>query len=106
MTKREEIERAGFTIMYQLRDDNGAWRKGYRIRCEGCAALSINGHPSHERGCPNEPFECRECGAMLARGEVCDCLRAAEDATGEDPPDSDMIRAKGWERYQVHGGVR
>ena len=24
----------------------------------------------------------------------------------EDPPNSDMIRAKGWERFQVNGGVR
>lgn len=102
MTKREEIERAGFVVVYQLRDDNGAWRKGYRIRCEGCAALSINGRPSHERGCPNEPFECRECGEVLAKGEVCDCLRAAEDFD-DDPPDSDAIRRRGGNGFRCMG---
>ena len=105
-TKRAEIERAGFIVVYQLRAEDGSYCKGFRVRCEQCAALSINGHPSHERGCPNEPFECRECGVMLAAREMCDCLRAVEDEAGEDPPDSDAIRARGWERWQVQGGVR
>jgi len=26
-------------------------------RCSQCEALVINGHPTHERGCPNEPKE-------------------------------------------------
>jgi hypothetical protein len=26
----------------------------WSVRCSGCEALVINGHPCHERGCPNE----------------------------------------------------
>ena len=27
----------------------------YRVRCSQCEALVINGVPTHERGCPNQP---------------------------------------------------
>jgi hypothetical protein len=49
--------------------------KTFRIGCSTCAALAINGVPCHERGCPNETFECKGCSATVARrGTYCeDC---------------------------------
>lgn len=26
----------------------------WKVRCSQCEAVVINGHPCHERGCPNE----------------------------------------------------
>lgn len=28
--------------------------KCWRVRCSQCEVLVINGHPTHETGCPNE----------------------------------------------------
>ena len=46
-------------------------RKGfneYRIGCSQCAALVINGIPTHESGCPNQTYPCRGCDTLLRRG--------------------------------------
>ena len=38
-----------------------------------CVAMTVNGFPVHERGCPNEKTECEECEAIIDRGNrLCD----------------------------------
>ena len=37
----------------------------YRIQCSSCAALVVNGHPIHERGCPQDTRECSGCNARI-----------------------------------------
>lgn len=49
---------------------------GVRVRCSQCEALVINGVACHERGCPNKPPVCRECGQI---GHF-DCVSDYEDA--------------------------
>lgn len=46
-----------------------------RVRCSQCSAVVVNGHPIHERGCPNDTHECRGCNALIpARQHWCeDC---------------------------------
>lgn len=52
--------------------------RAYRVRCDRCEMLMINGVACHERGCPNlgarydrkakewvKLGKCRECGQML-----------------------------------------
>lgn len=41
------------------------FERGAVARCSQCEALCINGHPTHETGCPNSTHECRGCGALL-----------------------------------------
>jgi hypothetical protein len=45
------------------------------VRCSQCAALVINGHPSHETGCQNAMTECNGCNALVpSRQRYCeDC---------------------------------
>lgn len=44
-----------------------------RVRCSQCAAVSINGVPCHETGCPNARGECAECDAPVPkRQRVCE----------------------------------
>ena len=58
----------------------------YKVRCDRCEMVSINGTPCHEHGCPNmgatwnpeeqtwvRYFECGECGDDVRQGEQCDC---------------------------------
>ena len=51
-------------------DENG----GVFVHCSQCAAAVISGVACHEHGCPNQVFQCAECGAMDAsrRGGLCD----------------------------------
>lgn len=39
--------------------------KWNRIRCPQCNAITINGHPVHEFGCPNQKYECQGCNAII-----------------------------------------
>lgn len=39
--------------------------KQYRVRCDNCEALVINGVPCHERGCPDAMHECDGCNALI-----------------------------------------
>jgi hypothetical protein len=52
-----------------------SWPSAYDVKCSQCAALVINGTPTHERGCPNQVHECRGCNASVPRaGAYCeDC---------------------------------
>lgn len=47
----------------------------YRIACNSCASMVVNGYPIHERGCPNDTHECHGCNAIIpARQRYCeDC---------------------------------
>lgn len=56
-------------------DLSTATMKGARIACSQCAALAINGTPTHEHGCPNAVHECNGCNALIpARQRYCgDC---------------------------------
>ena len=51
--------------------------QGRTARCSQCEALCINGHPTHETGCPNAVHECDGCNALIpARQRFCeDCSR-------------------------------
>lgn len=37
------------------------------VKCSQCEALVINGIPAHERGCPNQTFECKGCNNRVKR---------------------------------------
>jgi len=55
-----------------------------RVGCSQCAALVINGLPSHESGCPNETRECAECGIRIPkRQRVCEDCANPEPCEGE-----------------------
>jgi hypothetical protein len=62
------------------------------MRCNQCEAAMINGLFCHETGCPNSRktwvadrgewvlfVECRECGADVEVGTVCDCQTEGEN---------------------------
>jgi hypothetical protein len=46
------------------------------VACSQCQSAVINGVACHERGCPNQVYECRGCNATVNRkGSYCeDCL--------------------------------
>lgn len=39
--------------------------KQYRVRCESCEALVVNGIPCHEAGCPEAKHKCRGCSELI-----------------------------------------
>lgn len=47
----------------------------YQACCSQCEALVINGHPTHEEGCPHAVHACAGCNALVPiRQEYClDC---------------------------------
>ena len=45
--------------------------KRYRVRCSQCEACCINGHPTHEMGCPNTTYACKGCDARVERPGYC-----------------------------------
>ena len=58
--QHRRMEALGFTA--QL---SGAGAVELRYKCDACAALSINGTPTHEIGCPNARHECRGCNELV-----------------------------------------
>lgn len=44
------------------------FERGAKVQCSQCEALTVNGVPCHERGCPNERFECKGCTSEVPRG--------------------------------------
>jgi hypothetical protein len=66
---RNDARRASLTAQGFRVDDDG------RASCDQCAALSINGVPTHETGCPNARHECAGCNALVpVRVKYCeDC---------------------------------
>lgn len=78
----ETLHDLGFDLSRAVRFERAAI-----VRCSQCEALVINDVPTHERGCPNAPRTCRECGDMVPRGEDCSCVEdeiAAAEQTVED----------------------
>ncbi len=53
-SQRLSLEARGFTVA-----DSGV------TYCDSCEAMSINGHATHERGCPNRRHECNGCNALI-----------------------------------------
>lgn len=49
--------------------------KQYRVRCDSCEPLVIQGTACHETGCPDAMHECNGCNALIpARQRYCeDC---------------------------------
>lgn len=49
--------------------------KQYRVRCDCCEALVVNGVATHETGCDAAMHECNGCNAVIpARQRYCeDC---------------------------------
>lgn len=46
----------------------------FRVACSQCQAMNINGIPTHEKGCPHEMHECRDCNEIIpARQKYCEC---------------------------------
>ena len=70
------VEALGFTVTYPLESDqiaSGISVDSLCISCSQCAALVINGTPTHEHGCPNQTAECTECGCVIPpRHRYCD----------------------------------
>lgn len=44
-----KLKRAGFDRTEKVRGE-----PRFRVRCSQCQAATINGTPTHERGCPNQ----------------------------------------------------
>jgi len=50
--------------------------RSFRIACSQCAAVALNGGPTHESGCPNDTHECNGCNAIVpARVKYCEDCR-------------------------------
>lgn len=81
----EQLEELGFDACYA--DDD---RQTIRVGCSQCRVMIVNGHPFHERGCPNETHECAECDAQIKRGHrLCESCANPEDVIKE--PDYDQM---------------
>lgn len=50
ISRIKQIKALGFDKSYHIK-----FTKSYHIECSQCEALCINGTPTHETGCPNEP---------------------------------------------------
>ncbi len=72
-------------------------------KCDQCQMLAINGHNTHETGCPNSKktwvadrqawvlyLECSICGDDVEEGEFCTCQDKPDDEEEEEqePPDN------------------
>lgn len=55
-------------------------RNAFWATCSQCDAMVINGTPTHERGCRNQTYPCKECdfGRTQRRGGVCEGCSAAD----------------------------
>jgi hypothetical protein len=59
MTRLEQLLDAGFDRSREYSEDDGVsidddgCERIISVRCSRCEALVINGHATHERGCPN-----------------------------------------------------
>lgn len=49
-SKIEELRDRGFDLSEAI-----PFQKAWKVRCSQCEALVINGHATHETGCPNQP---------------------------------------------------
>jgi hypothetical protein len=60
------LQAKGFDKSYYTKHTTGV-----EVACSQCEALVICGVPCHERGCPNRPEYCSECGNPVPKGETC-----------------------------------
>ena len=51
-------ETLGFSMTYKS-------GKNYKIKCDSCEALVINGVPCHESGCRRATHECNGCNEQI-----------------------------------------
>lgn len=56
---KEKLEALGFDRCVDTFDG------GVAVRCSQCAAMIINGEPTHELKCPNAKRECNGCTAII-----------------------------------------
>lgn len=63
------LRHRGFDRSYHI-----PFTKEFKVLCSACSPTVINGTPCHERGCPNQGHECRECGDYVPADEVCGCM--------------------------------
>lgn len=65
---------ARVSILKSLRllgfDETRRSGQGYRVQCSQCQAMVINGVPTHERGCPNQPRRHHEDYARRVKSRV------------------------------------
>jgi hypothetical protein len=57
MSLTKQMEALGFDLC-----STTPFQRGIHVRCSQCAALVINGVPTHERGCPNVPLQLEKEG--------------------------------------------
>lgn len=64
------LQAQGFTASTHI-----PFTKQFRVKCEHCEALVLNGIPAHETGCPAAMHECNGCNTLIpARQRYCeDC---------------------------------
>ena len=72
-SKTADLKARGFDLSHPT-----PFVRGVKVACSQCEALVINGHASHERGCPNIVPVCRECGSLDPE-RTC-CTFSEEDA--------------------------
>jgi hypothetical protein len=69
MSFLQVLKQSGFDESYNI-----PLTKRYKVKCSQCEALCINNYPTHERGCPNQRYECKGCNATLDYKGYCqDC---------------------------------
>jgi hypothetical protein len=80
MALRDMGKRTGIVASLKARgfDTSHAipFQRGAKVGCSQCEALAINGHATHEQGCPNAVHECLGCNEMIPlRERYCsECL--------------------------------
>lgn len=52
MWTTQKLKRLGFDLSAKVRGEDGK----FRVRCSQCTAMTINGQPTHENGCPNRKY--------------------------------------------------
>jgi hypothetical protein len=67
--RQQHYEALGFTVGIA---NSGA----FRLTCNACETMTINGVPTHETGCPNAKHECAGCSNIVPiRVKYCDDCR-------------------------------
>ena len=97
-SKTADLEARGFDLSHPT-----PFVRGVKVTCSQCEALVINGHASHERGCPNVVPVCRECGSLDPE-RTC-CTFSEEDVEAAIAAEEDAIEA-GQARWSETGSTR
>ena len=81
---KARLEERGFTVSIFPDAREGS---DFRVWCDQCQAMRINGLHTHETGCPNAMHECEECDGGLAHKGRRLCESCAMAASGEVYPE-------------------